>query len=246
MIWFACKQCGKVHGRPENSIGAMVFCDCGRSLTVPWESTAKEPPMAPPVELPLAPTLDPMMFPTTQSSRTSSPPERPYTRDGDYDRPARPRRRRKHVADPNICFNHERTPSKGVCRDCGLGFCEQCLIEFEGQPMCGPCKNFRIRLVQQPQEWSGLAVVALIGSLLSITVFFCLGSLGPSAHLPYLPLVAILPEVGAFLAAAMVLSRLHRTGKTAGRALACSAIAASLVLSFLMGLLTIFGDRLKG
>ena len=25
MIWFACPKCHKVHGRPENAIGAMVF-----------------------------------------------------------------------------------------------------------------------------------------------------------------------------------------------------------------------------
>src|SRR5262249_16114600 len=43
MIWFSCKQCGKVHGRAENSAGTLVFCDCGQGNTVPWESTAAEP-----------------------------------------------------------------------------------------------------------------------------------------------------------------------------------------------------------
>ena len=43
MIWFACKQCGKVHSRPESAAGAMVFCDCGQGCIVPWESTAPEP-----------------------------------------------------------------------------------------------------------------------------------------------------------------------------------------------------------
>jgi hypothetical protein len=243
MIWFACKKCSKVHGRPENSSGAMIFCDCGQNLMVPWESTAKEPPMPDPVELPLAPTLEPLMFPTTSSNGPAATLDRPSSRNRESERPSRGRRRRKHVVDPNICFNHERTPSKTVCRDCGLGFCDQCLVEFEGASLCGPCKNFRIRLVQQPQETPGLAVLALLGALLTTPFFFCLLPLGKQNAMPMLALIAILPEIGAMLAAVVVLSRLGKSGKTGGRSLAFATIVASLVLTFLMGLLTIFGDR---
>ena len=243
MIWFACKKCGKVHGRSDNSGGAMVFCECGQSLTVPWESTAKEPPMPDPVELVLAPTLDPLMFPTTKSDGPAATLDRQPSRDRDNDRPSRGRRRRKHVVDPNICFSHERTPSKTVCRDCGLGFCDQCLVDFEGVSLCGPCKNFRIRLVQQPQDLPGLAVLALLGALLSTPFFFCLLPVGKSNGMPMLALISILPELGAFLAAMAVLTRLNRSGKTAGRSLAFATITASVVLTFLMGLLTFFGDK---
>ena len=53
MIWFTCKQCGKTHGRPENSVGSLVFCECGAGNTVPWESTVAEPeqPAAAPAAL---------------------------------------------------------------------------------------------------------------------------------------------------------------------------------------------------
>ena len=44
MIWFSCPKCGKTHGRPENSAGTMVFCECGQGNRVPWESTVAEPP----------------------------------------------------------------------------------------------------------------------------------------------------------------------------------------------------------
>jgi hypothetical protein len=43
MIWFACKHCGKRHKQPDEAAGSLVFCECGRSNRVPWESTAPEP-----------------------------------------------------------------------------------------------------------------------------------------------------------------------------------------------------------
>jgi hypothetical protein len=44
MIWFACKQCGKRHERPDEAAGTLVFCGCGQANRVPWESTAPAPP----------------------------------------------------------------------------------------------------------------------------------------------------------------------------------------------------------
>lgn len=256
MIWFACKKCSKVHGRPESSAGAMIFCECGQSMNVPWESTAAEPPMPTPVELPSTPTLDPLTFPSTSSGgsydrEAGQRRDRDYGRDRDdgrdFGRPTRGRRRRKHVADPNICFNHDRTASKTVCRDCGLGFCEQCLVEFDGQSLCGPCKNFRVRQAQRPQETPGLAILALLGSLLATAPFFCLLPIGRQSdvQLPYLGMLAIVPEIGALLAAFVVLSRLRKSGATAGRWLAFAAIAASAVISFLIGVVTIYGHKVQ-
>ena len=43
MIWFACKQCGKSHGRGEHLAGTLVFCECGHGNRVPWSSTIAEP-----------------------------------------------------------------------------------------------------------------------------------------------------------------------------------------------------------
>ena len=43
MIWFACKQCGKRHGRAESLVGTLVFCECGQGNRVPWASTVPEP-----------------------------------------------------------------------------------------------------------------------------------------------------------------------------------------------------------
>src|SRR5438876_4072272 len=62
MISFTCKQCGKVHTRPESAAGTMIFCTCGQGTRVPWESTAADPgsaaEAAPMVEVePVAPDL---------------------------------------------------------------------------------------------------------------------------------------------------------------------------------------------
>ncbi len=72
MIWFNCSKCGKTHGRPENSIGSVVFCECGQGNRVPWESTAPEPPPQPvPAALPglpASPTLAPLTFDSPPSA----------------------------------------------------------------------------------------------------------------------------------------------------------------------------------
>ncbi len=43
MIWFACKSCGKRHKQPVEAAGSLVFCECGQSNRVPWESTVPAP-----------------------------------------------------------------------------------------------------------------------------------------------------------------------------------------------------------
>ncbi|HEX5269774.1 MAG TPA: hypothetical protein VFW33_04765 [Gemmataceae bacterium] len=48
MIWFACKSCGKRHKQSDDAAGSLVFCECGHSNRVPWESTVPAP--RPPAE----------------------------------------------------------------------------------------------------------------------------------------------------------------------------------------------------
>ncbi len=43
MIWFACKKCGKRHKQPAEAAGSLVFCECGQSNRVPWESAVPAP-----------------------------------------------------------------------------------------------------------------------------------------------------------------------------------------------------------
>src|SRR5438445_10151506 len=43
MIWFACRQCDTRQGRPDEEAGTLIFCKCGTSNRVPWESSVEAP-----------------------------------------------------------------------------------------------------------------------------------------------------------------------------------------------------------
>src|SRR5262249_25502525 len=150
MIWFSCKQCGKTHGRPATAVGLMVFCECGQGNVVPWESTAAEPPVA---EVPTKEDLPegaPMKFDVEEMPVWPEPPRRKP--------PPLPTRARRIVKprDPKVCLNHDSTPTQEACSDCGEGFCQDCLVYLQGKPLCGPCKNLRIRALHKPAPTSQL------------------------------------------------------------------------------------------
>jgi hypothetical protein len=152
MIWFICKQCGKRHSRPDEAGGSLVFCECGQANRVPWESTAPLPPE-----------------PEAADSEKDHDEER--------DRPPVVRPRRRPVApprDPSRCLNHEDAPAQGTCAACGEAFCASCVVELQGETLCGPCKNYRLGQLQRSPQLSPLALVALLLGLLSAPVGFCL------------------------------------------------------------------------
>ncbi|MBM4068295.1 MAG: hypothetical protein FJ271_05045 [Planctomycetes bacterium] len=165
MIWFSCKGCGKTHGRPEASAGSLLFCECGHGNQVPWESTV--PPPADTAAPAGVPVLEPLKFEQSRlEPRTDSP--LPHPSDGDERRERRSRRPgRKFRFDPNFCLNHNQLPSRKTCRDCGEAFCNDCVIELEGDTLCGPCKNYRVRSWQQPPRVSGFALFSVLGGLIA-------------------------------------------------------------------------------
>src|SRR6267378_4792578 len=150
MIWFACKQCGKRHGRPDEAAGTVVFCDCGQGNRVPWTST--------------------------ESTGGSESPA-----DEREDKWDRPQRRRQPAArhDPNYCLNHPDTASQHTCADCGEAFCADCVVALQGEMLCGPCKNFRIRSLHRPARPSGLAIGSLILGLIGGPFAYCLAIVTP-------------------------------------------------------------------
>src|SRR6516164_11433472 len=154
MIWFPCKSCGKTHGRPESSIGSMIFCDCGHGNLVPWESTAAAP------EVPATPA-------TPAPPPTSGPIPYPLADEGDLPEvlPRVRRRDGRRQSDPAWCLNHEAVASQATCADCGEAFCGACVVSFQGKTLCGPCKNLRVRSLTRPPRVSGLAVTSTILAL---------------------------------------------------------------------------------
>jgi hypothetical protein len=246
MIWFACKGCGKTHGRPDASSGTMVFCACGQGNVVPWESTAAEPAALPAAEAPQVPTLAPLTFepdprPAGESRPAPPPgpaPTRPPIPARFEDDEAQPRRRRTEKRDPAFCFNHQRTPKTGSCADCEESFCPDCLVPLQGAALCGPCKNFRARRMELAPTNSPLATGSLMLSLLTGPLAVCL--MGGSWAFG---VVALLPQTVALGLGLWALRAAEKEGRPAGPSLAVTGVATAAVTGILIVLLNIYAAR---
>jgi hypothetical protein len=241
MIWFACKKCGKTHGRPETQAGTLVFCDCSFGNRVPWSSTVAEPPTPPAPEPIPVPIPIPPHRPEAQPSRIPEAiPTRPIPtrRVEDEPRSELPRRRREpRRANPRYCLNHENAASEAICVDCKMSFCAGCVVTLQGQSVCGPCKNFRVRGLNRPARVTALSVITLVIGLVSGPVTFCLGlfNMGGQQMNPSIAVVIMLTLVGLVLpAAALVLARyalreMETKPNTGGRSLALTGAITGLV-----------------
>jgi hypothetical protein len=228
MIWFTCKQCGKTHGRPESAVGSMLFCECGQGNLVPWESTVAEPAASaapPPAAVPAAPPLEPLSFERDRDRRGRAPG-------------TRSRRRARYTPDPNFCLNHESLASQKTCPDCGEAFCNECTVVFQGITLCGPCKNYRVRALQEARQLSTLALVSLLLAVVTGPLAICLIANVGSVLMSSVVLAAhAVPIVLSVLA----LRHLEKNPKLTGRSLALTGIMmAALTASFAL-VLAIFG-----
>jgi hypothetical protein len=171
MIWFACKQCGKRHGRPDNLAGTLVFCECGHGNRVPWSSTVPEP--------------DPEEARPAPPPRPTPRPPAGWREDDEDDRPDRaplPPRRPRVARRPNpaYCLNHDETPKEKTCDACRCSFCSACVVTLQGQTLCGPCKNFRVRGLNRPARMAPLAIIAFVLALVCAPVTLFLTFAPPS------------------------------------------------------------------
>lgn len=245
MIWFSCK-CGKVHGRPDNSAGTLVFCTCGQGLTVPWESTAPEPEPTVPVitsAIPQPPPLrlDPVLFDPVSSRGGPAPGTTPRTGPAmpPLDRPESSRRRRTRLGprDPNFCFNHEELPRQTNCADCGESFCINCLVTFQGRSLCGPCKNFRARVLERPLPVSRFAQASATLAILSALFMTLLAYVAKSW---LIGVVAFVPPIAALILGILALREFEQEERIGGRSLAYTGVIGGAVAALIVIVLTIF------
>ena len=241
MIWFGCKKCGKRHGRPDNLAGTMIFCDCGHGNRVPWSSTVPEPvDEEPPQALPLPPPRPSIPVPPRPSIPVPPRSRPPFERDDDYDRPRPFRRLRETRPPPNpaYCLNHTDTASEQTCADCRCSFCAACVVTLQGKTLCAPCKNFRVRGVQRATRLSGLAIVAVVVSLVSGPVTFCLTLVGAGSQAQgdgsialavFLSILGGLLPAGGLILGAMALREIETKPHVGGRGLAMAGTATALV-----------------
>jgi hypothetical protein len=227
MIWFACKQCGKIQGRPETSIGSLIFCDCGQGNTVPWESTVPEPE-PPPVPAALPAKAEPITLADDKPLPVL---------------PAQRRRRRaRYRPDPNYCLNHQAAPSQQTCVECGEAFCNDCVIQLDAKTLCGPCKNFQVRTWQKPARLSGMALLSLILAIVFSLLGICLVRTGN----PLVGMLALLPHAMALVLGLFALRDTERNPKISGRSLAITGIVTAAVAALLTLVLNYYTPGMFG
>lgn len=223
MIWFACKGCGKHHGRAEHLAGTLVFCECGQGNRVPWSSTVAEP--EPEEARPLPPPRP----------RVPSPPVEDDRSEPELLRPRRTRERRR--INSAYCLNHDETPKEATCDACHCSFCSACVVSLQGQTLCGPCKNFRFGGLSRPARLLPLAVVAFVLGLVSIVVSMILTIVSVVATVVaetgiivaiICCLIAMVLAGGELVVGWMALRQLDRQPTLGGRALAMTGAAAGL------------------
>jgi hypothetical protein len=267
MIWFTCSSCSKTHGRPESSGGTLIFCTCGQGVRVPWESTAAAPanlppaaaaappppppapapPRATPSDMPAGPRLEPVTFDSTPPPRAAQPAEldrRDSDRRDSDRRDSGPRRRPgKFRIDPNYCLNHTNTPSKTPCADCHEAFCGDCLLTFQGETLCGPCKNFRIRMLDSAPRVSMMAMISVLVALGTGPLALCILPMSRSWG-AFFGLVALVPQVVAIVLALIGLREVEQNPKVGGWSLAFTGLMTAGVSCVLTVVVTVFGPRL--
>jgi hypothetical protein len=228
MIWFICSQCGKRHGRPESAIGSVLFCTCGHGNRVPWESTAPEPE---PGEEPIVLPAQPPPLGAVPVGEELLPPTRPN------------RRSLGGRRDPAYCFNHGDLPAEVACTSCGERFCPRCVVHLENKTLCGPCKNFHFSTLAKPPRVSGLALSAVLVSLICAGVMLLLVPVLLQSGASPLVLLALacVPQLFAILLAGLALHVMAANPKIGGQALALTALIAAITACVVLGALTMMG-----
>ena len=234
MIWFDCKKCNKTLSRPETSAGALVFCDCGNSVRVPWESTA--PPAAETYPLAMEEPLAPVRFEAVPMPASSTSPAA-------FDEDSLPRlRRRSDEIHPDYCFNHPSEPKNAVCADCGLGFCGRCSTKFRGQTVCAPCKNYRTRLQQRRPETVTWAVASFVMALLAAPVLLGLTPV-LLAQRAWITALAMLPLLFSFGVGVWALVQIRRSSRRVGGNFALGGITLASTVVALLLMVTVFSHK---
>jgi hypothetical protein len=231
MIWFDCKKCNKTLSRPESSAGALVFCDCGMSLRVPWESTAA--PAADTYPLAREEPLAPVRF------ELAAPPP-----SATFDEVSLPRlRRRTDEIDPDYCFNHPSEPKNAACADCNLGLCKRCSTTLRGQTLCAPCKNYRTRLQQRRPELVKWAAASFAAALLAAPVLLGLTPVLLAQRSTWITLLAMIPLFFALGAGVWAMVMIGRSASRVGGNLALGGITLASTVGTLLLMVTLFSHK---
>src|SRR5262245_33896469 len=153
--------------------------------------------------------------------------------------PFRPKPKREYRrVNPKYCLNHDELPTEHTCSQCRLPFCSKCVLTLQGEVLCGPCKNFKVRGMQRPTRLTPLAILAAVLGVAAGMMSFCLSFVGGASQAQsaggglvaaVFGLVALLPPGGALVMSFYALHEIETKPRVGGRALAMTGTVASLV-----------------
>ena len=248
MIWFACRQCDTRQGRPDEEAGTLIFCNCGASNRVPWESSVEAPASQP---VGWVESSEPTEAQGVDTPRSGSDQPIPFADDAP---PSRSQagaweRERNRVTirerNPAYCLNHQDLVKQQACVDCQQGFCDDCVVLFQGKVLCGPCKNFRIRQMHQPAQLSLMALFSPILALAGGFVGFFMSAIAVQLGAPVLGFLSVAPQLGALGLGLAAMRRIENDPFLKGRPLAMTGIIAAVVGAVLSCLMTIVLKRTR-
>jgi hypothetical protein len=240
MIWFSCTKCGRALGRAESSAGVVVFCDCGQGNVVPWESniaTPAQPPSLPAWGKGESPDAEPPVMRAVPVGEEQIPVVR---RAPPADDAIDPRDRHLDVPrDTKACFNHQDRPGQEKCAECGENFCGDCLVKLKGIPLCGPCKNFRLRQNNRPFTLSIKAVVGVILAMCFAPMVMCLLPVGVNETSVVFAVMALVGQFAAMMLGVVALRETEKNPRLTGRSLAITtlltgALGSLMIVCFLV------------
>lgn len=237
MIWFACQNCGKRQSRSEREAGTLIFCTCGTSNRVPWPGEGLDAPTAgSEVESPA---------PASSVPESEDRPIIPFAGGSETARRAPSVRPTIRQRDPAYCLNHQDTPKQQSCADCEAAFCQDCVILWQGQVLCGPCKNFRIRQTERPSQLSLLALFSVILAFSGGIGGFFVSAVAVQAGAPGVGYLSVTPEIAALVLGLAALRRIEHDRYVKGRPLAMIGIVAGLVGAIMLCLITTIVHRAR-
>jgi len=240
MIWFACRQCGKTQGRPDEEGGTLIFCPCGASNRVPWESSVQ----APSQPVGWVESSEPTEAQGANAPRSESDPSPiPFADDSP---PARTSRRTTiRERNPACCLNHQDVAKQQACVDCQECFCDDCVVVFQGKVLCGPCKNFRIRQMHRPAELSLLALFSPILAVAGGFVALFISAIAVQGGAPGLGFISVAPQIAAFGLGLAGMRKIENDPFLKGRPLAMTGMVAAVVAAILCCFMTVFMQRAR-
>ena len=117
------------------------------------------------------------------------------------------------------------------------------MLSVQGQALCGPCKNFRIRSLQRPPQFSIFALFSLLlGLFTGPAGLFCVSlSAGMQSAVP--SFAGLVLPLMALILGAKALRDIETKPRMSGRSIAIAGMVSGLVAAFLTAVWAVLVEK---